>query len=383
MTCAIASAALRARRSGGFALMIALVIVVESFVVGRDLDFVHPWFWDWRLTGQAARKEVKDCEILCIGDSLVKFGVPPRVLEARLGRRAYNLAIGVGMPPSSYFILRRALESGTRPSAIIIDFKPHLLTYDLTSCARHWPEFLTARECLELSIAAGDAHFLAATMVARSLPSVRARFEIRANIEAAWRGVSVSPRDAVTAVWRNWRVNRVRQIMPRNPDAASQAFTWTVHLFPSDWKCREINRIFIDKIFSLAEQNGVKVFWLLPPVSPATQETSEKIGLDARFESFVRVVRERHPNVIVVDGRHAGYGQDLHVDPIHLDRAGASALASDLAGIIDRFEKEPTPSQHAWIALPRFQASTVEPDSLEDLEQSRIVLRDRNRHIKK
>ena len=368
----------------GFAAMLVLLVLIESFIVSRDLDFVHPWSWDWRLTGQAARKEAKDCEILCLGDSLVKFGVPPRVLEARLGRKAYNLAIGAANAPTTYFLLRRAIEAGAKPKVIVVDYKPHLLTYDLDSYTRHWPEFLTARECLELAFETRSAGFALETLVGRCLPSVRARFEIRANVEAAWRNESSSPREAVVPAWRNWRVNRGAQIMPRNPFAASQKFAWTTDLFPPRWRPLPINRRYVDRLFAFAESRGILVYWVIPPLSPATQLESERIGLDRKYEAFVRQVQTRHPGVIVVDGRHADYGQDLHFDPIHLDRAGAAAFATDLAKIIKRSEHDSTRANLAWIALPRRLEQAIEPaPMMEDLEQSRIALQERLRQIKK
>lgn len=379
----VASARGRTNLPCGFALMLGLIFAVEGFVVSRDLDFVHPWSWDWRLTGQAARKSSRDCDVLCLGDSLVKFGVPPKVLEARLGCRAYNLAIGAATAPASYFVLRRALESGAKPRAIIVDFKPHLLTYDLSGCERHWPEFLSLRETLELSIAARDAGFSVRTTVARLLPSVRARFEIRANLEAAWRGEIASPREAVVAVWRNWRVNRGAQIMPSTPDSSTRSFPWAADLFPKDWKCRRINALYIHKFIDLALSRGVRIYWLLPPVAPSTQEKSERLGLDRRYEAFVRSVAGGRPGLIVVDGRHSGYGQDLHVDPIHLDRRGASALADELAAIIARTERDPKDLDRRWVALPGPRPTTVFDGKavLEDLDQSRIALRDRQRRI--
>ena len=61
------------------------------------------------------------------GDSLAKLGVAPSLVEARSGRSVYNLAVCAGQAPSSYFLLRRVLDSGARPTAILVDFFPRLL----------------------------------------------------------------------------------------------------------------------------------------------------------------------------------------------------------------------------------------------------------------
>ena len=105
----------------GLVGMISLMTIVEGYIGRNDLDFRHPWGWDWKQTVRAIGREARGCEVLCFGDSLVKYGVVPRVLEARLGRRAYNLAVANGQAPTAYFLLRRALEAGARPAAVLID----------------------------------------------------------------------------------------------------------------------------------------------------------------------------------------------------------------------------------------------------------------------
>ena len=79
---------------------------------------------DWAYGGRAASRRAPDAEILCFGDSMIKFGMAPRVLEDRLGRRAFNLALYAGSPTASYFLLRRPLESGAKPAAVLVDFQP-------------------------------------------------------------------------------------------------------------------------------------------------------------------------------------------------------------------------------------------------------------------
>src|SRR5262249_35519035 len=103
--------------------MVGLIIAVESFVARHDLDFT-PWgSAAWSASPEAARREAPSCEVLCFGDSLVKLGVLPRVIEGVTGKRAYNLSICAAQAPASYFLLRRGLEAGAKPSAILVDYK--------------------------------------------------------------------------------------------------------------------------------------------------------------------------------------------------------------------------------------------------------------------
>src|SRR5947209_2918687 len=126
--------------------MVALVVAVESFVVRHELDFM-PWGTSaWVVADRASRREAPGSEFLFLGDSLVKMGLLPLVVEAETGRRAYNLGICAAQAPVPYFMLRRVLEAGARPAAVVVDYKPNLLVGGPRDFGRNWAELLTPRE---------------------------------------------------------------------------------------------------------------------------------------------------------------------------------------------------------------------------------------------
>jgi hypothetical protein len=196
---------------------LVLALLVELGIASNPLRFRHLWNWDWWLTARAATRAATRCEVLCFGDSLVKFGVLPSVLEARLGGRAYNLSLSAGQPPACYFLLRRALESGARPRALLVDFVPHGLAGDPRCGNRLWPELLDARDALDLAWTARDTELAARVLLARLLPSLRGRYEIRANILAALRGEAPMEWLASHAYVRNTRINRGAYVAAKNP----------------------------------------------------------------------------------------------------------------------------------------------------------------------
>src|SRR5579883_1943148 len=103
----------------GLVGMLALVAAVEYSLARHDFSVLSLTQWDGRASRQAAEKEAKGCDVLIFGDSLVKLGVLPRVIEERSGLRSYSLAVAGSQPLASYFLLRRALNEGARPSAVV------------------------------------------------------------------------------------------------------------------------------------------------------------------------------------------------------------------------------------------------------------------------
>jgi hypothetical protein len=138
----------RARAPLGLIGMTVLVVAVESWLSSHSLELSQDrTLFEWRATGIAARgEEVKRSEVLCFGDSLVKYGIYPPILEASLGRSAFNLAVQGCPPPVSYFLLRRALDGGARPKAVIVDVHAMVLPSRPDQTVACWPEFLTEPE---------------------------------------------------------------------------------------------------------------------------------------------------------------------------------------------------------------------------------------------
>ncbi len=360
----------RRRFPSGLAGMLALVVCVEAVISGHAQTLRHPWAWDWFLAEKAARREVADSRVLCFGDSLMKFAVAPEALERSGAGKAYNLAVGVGQVPGSYFLLRRALESGAKPEAVVIDAIPHMLSAKPEANASLWPELMTYRDCLELSWRARDAQFFAWTGLAKLLPSVRERFEIRGAITRALNDQPSPVADIMKAFVRNWTVNRGAQ-MTRRPAITppDEVAAWLPSILPATWEATPLNAEYLRRFFALARSRGIRTYWLLPPFDPLVQSLREVRGLDANYVAFIRSIQAEFPEVVVLDARHCGYNTTEHIDPIHLDVRGASSLSRDLGAIL----REDPSTLARWLRMPPFRDASAEV-ALEDVDQSAGII---------
>jgi len=366
----------QAKRCGvpwGLFGMIGLLVAAEQYVARHELDFTSHIPLDWRMSGRAASGQVAHCKLLCFGDSEVKHAVQSQVIAHRLGRAAYCLAVIGGQPPSSYVLLRRALESGARPAAIVMNAFPSLLACDLRINERQWPELLTMCECAELAWTARDPRLFVTTMLARVFPSVAARKEMRAATLAALGGFPNGSWQEAAAYQRNWSVNQGAQVVARNPRFSDDVGPIDAHDSKHQWKCKPANAAYLERFLALAAAHKIPVFWLMPTISPAWQVRREQTGLDLPYVRFVRSLQARFANLIVVDARHSGYDRTVFLDPAHLDRRGAAVLSADLADIIGRHVARTETHGPRWIELPAFRDRPID-EPLEDLDQSRVAL---------
>jgi hypothetical protein len=360
------------RAPWGLVGMLGLVVAIEAGLERHHLDFTRFSIHDWRVSGREARAVAPGCDVLCFGDSLVKFGVAPRVIEPRLGRRVYNLAVCDGQAPSSYFLFHRALEAGARPSAVVVDFVPHLLAAGPRHNLRQWPELVTPREGLDLSLTARHAAMAAELALGSLFPSVKDRYEIRVAVRAALRGESsASRRGEIPDYVRQWHENQGAQLCAPRPAFRGEIDPANPAYFPHAWKCHPTNETYLRRFLALAAAHRVRVFWLLPPVTPRFQARRDALGIEASHTQFVRRLQAEFANLTVIDARHAGYDHSRFIDPLHLDRRGAAALSAELAGILvrERDGREPIPR---WVSLPASRPEDGEAPS-------RLALQDANR----
>lgn len=360
--------------------MLVLVLAAEASVARHDRDFTTIWASAWKFSGRAAAREGGRAEVLCLGDSLVKYGIAPRVLEAETGLRAFSLAVHNGQAPTSYFLLRRALNSGGRPEAVLIDGE--VLDYDPLTLDRMWGDLLSFRESVELAWAARDARFFGSISLTRALSSYRARYEIQAAARASLRGESASSRPAVRVHLRNWEQNLGAHLVPADPaaeEATRRAIAASSYL-PTRWTCHPINERFVRKLLDLTEARRLRVFWLLPPLHPDVQERRDRGGMHGQYVAFLRRLQAEYPGLTVVDGRHSGYASAALADLTHLNRVGAAQFSTEVAAILRaRIAGEPGAR---WVELPRERGPITEVP-MEDLGQSLTAMqRPRTRRVR-
>lgn len=371
----------RRRWPAGLIGAVALIVLLDGIIARIPIGVEHRsrlnWSWDSALRSAADRGG--RAEILCFGDSLVKLGILPRLLEARLGRSSYNLAVLGGPPPTSHCLLRRVLDEGHSPRALIVNFSPLLLGMDPGVNLEWWAGLIGGRERIESALRSGEPGFALSLMLHGAVHSLAIRDDCRA---AAGLGPIVPARrdnlatgDEMRALLRNWAINRGAQPAPRSfvPIRGSLSQPYEGNRWK--WRPYPVHAYFVDRFLAAAQERRIPVYWIIPPAEAGWLERNEGVGTVPAYREYVGGLLGRFSVLTVLDLQRAGWGRDLFRDPIHLNRDGAVRLTLAVADALARDEADGKIAGR-WITMEG--GGAVPPRSfqegLEDLDQSRLAV---------
>ena len=361
----------------GFLGLVAIVLLAESTVVRHELDLANVGAANYQFARKNWRKAI-GADLVAMGDSQIKQGVLPEVLERTLGGHAYNLAIGGASAPPAFFLLRRLVESGARPEAIVVDFKARNLAEDPLRDFRGFAELLDDADRRDLARTAADPSLYGGFTVASILPSVRSRSEILFGGRRWLFGVENTNRYRYFPHWRNWRVNSGAQVNPKSKGMEDTTFIGDElpYILP-DWRCHPLNAAYVTKFLDLAAAHAIRVVWLVPPMNPLTQAIRDHHDLDAPYAEYLRDTLASHPGLTLLDARAIGYPRALFADSCHLDRDGAARFSADLAAWIAERRRSGWGGSPRWSNLTSRAEAAPGALALEDVEQSDLALQER------
>jgi hypothetical protein len=369
----------RATIPWGIVGAIGLIVAIECGVASRWLDFSDPVSLSWMFSVRAAETDARGADVICLGDSLVKHGLIPSVIEHVGGRRTVNLSAARAPALMTYALARRCLAAGARPSAIVIDAKPAVQIAGPEFNARAWQSVMSLREAIDLLATTRNTSFVASTLIGRLLPSLRSRLEVQSSLRAALNGKPDRLHSINRVLLRNWTVNRGANVLSsEHVDHGEVTPDVERDLRPGIFYVDPANARALEQLLELASERCIPVFWVLFPVSEKLQSLRDHSGAEARYVQFVEKIQARHPRLLtVLDARRAGYTSAMFADATHLNSRGGIALSRTVAAAINsRLAGDFPGADSGWIALnlPADQP-TLFTHLIEDLEQSQSALK--------
>ncbi len=348
----------RRRRAYGFAGMIALVVAVEVFV-GLRRDLADPVGLEWRGGDKAIRGRAKQADVLCLGDSMMKYGISASVLEARLGRRVANFAMTAAPASASYFALSHAIEAGARPRLILVDYAPFLLLPGYQLNQRYLADAFDLKDSLDLAWSSADFEVGGAMLLSQFVPTVHNRDSLRARAKRNW----PKPPEAGKAQRRPdlWL-----------PGGNQEVYGW---FYPPAWECGPDHQLYVERLIDLAARHGATVVWLMTPVGDPIRKEWKTLDLDARYTRFAEAIQARFANLVVIDGREVPLDDSDRTDPLHLSRRGAEAFTERVADHLGRISRGSpwvdmnSSPRRPWEARDRSLADQPTPTRLDPISR--------------
>ena len=364
--------------------MVLIVIAVEN-TLAKHSDLITDLMpATWKYSATKAHKDARSAQILCFGSSLVKFGILPKVLQEETGLPAYNLSVYGGRMASSYILLKKSLESGARPKAIVLDCHDGPVSLDkleeqseaLTTNRDNWPRLVTLAETIDVASQARDPEFLARSLMAKLLTSLESRAEIRSTVVKSLAGERIEMNPNIVAAIRNWNVNLGTQLMAPSdapPAAAAEELDDPKNdvLKAGDFRDNPLLNASFAKLLKLASAHGIQIFLLLPPLSPGVHIGQDAQGYTVFYNDFCKKALDLDPTLVIVDGRRSGYGWPEFHDKTHLNAEGALTFSHDVGKIIAT--RLGASSESRWVKLPRYRKSNGN-ENIETFESSRVAV---------
>jgi hypothetical protein len=352
------------------------LVLVEGAVARRSMQLLDVDDWAYRLAERTARRDAGRYDVLCFGDSLAKLEIVPRALTERSGLRAYNLAVSGSQAPASSILLRRVLDAGARPTAVLVDFFPPLLRAGPRHNLGRWANLANPAEAARVAWQASDPDLFAIAVLGRFLPSVHRRAAIRAQVTAALSGQEDPRYWWNTLLRRHWSKNAGAHLAATSPVAAGltdREIDQVLASFYPQWEVHPANRAGVDEFLSLTRSRGIPVFWVLPPVLPALQDRLTSSGFESERDAFIRSFQARYENLTVLDGRGRLAGASAFFDPNHLAAPGAYAFSLALGDALRRSLVAHGQGSARWVAIDRVRPRPL-PEGVEDLLASAAAL---------
>ncbi len=356
---------------------LGLITLIEAFLATRVIELSDPVALSWRRAAHAAHAEAPEASLLIAGDSLIMHGLVPALVERSSQLHPANMAAARAPALFSYFMIRRALDAGAKPRAIVFATKPAVLIGGPAYNARYWQEVLTPREFAELISITPIGTLATELAFGRALPSFRSRLEANSWLSARFAGKPDPVAELNRALWRNWTVNRGSNVIPARPPFTGELTPAVAHnLFVDHFHVDYSNSVAVDRLLALAESRAIPIYWLLMPLSPVVQARRDSSGAEQKFESFVRLKLAAHPRAVVLDARRSGFPAEAFGDATHLNIRGAACLSALVASRLEAQLKIARPApEERWVVLGRApHPLPPPPNEIEDVETSKRLV---------
>ncbi len=268
-----------------------------------------------------------------MGDSAAYCGVSCEALASLPASEGKSFAMlaapGTG-PLFAYFVLKKQIENGVVPEAIVYLPSPHTFASSrlpkFVACYATWKEVWTAacgtRELADITYG----------LLCRGSYSLRYREELASLIR---------DRDLGALVRLGLASGNTDLGMASSEEEPGTKVFTSKDAYPSTYgkpfSVLPVNLWASQRFLELAAENRIPVFWSLMPVPQIVRESRARFDFDRTYEAYVASLctglsdADGTLNLLAVLQRPPVYGDDHFLDPTHLNPYGRKRFTMELA----------------------------------------------------
>lgn len=361
------------------AIFVFTLIQIPIDSLSKTVDTVESA--NYRFVGENLGEKRNEISVACVGDSLIKHALSPSTLEHHIEKSTINLAIAGAQPIATYYLLKRLFVHPKKPTLVLLGYDTGILQSGGIKAAHESAELFTLNDCIDIFLTTGDSESFRVLLLSKIVPLYKINQRIVYYIEQRLKTSDWFDRILVATYWRNWQRNRGQTLeSPQNVCSSPQKdlankIAWRKAIRARmPWHCESVNKLYLEKILRLTNNNSVRVYWLITPANPIAQTEMDSCGLSNSYNNFLKELQKQHPNLFVIDGTSSNYKTLHFIDAGHFQREGSIPYSTQIgktlaSGLVSR-----------WLNLPK-STEWNDDTSFEDTLQSSKHVRATSTHF--
>lgn len=250
-------------------IFLAAVILIESM-----LAFVPDHSLLTNLRSKVVPKKSPD--LLIMGDSVAQGGIIATQLETYLppGQFVYNMATPSAGPEFPYFQLKRTIDAGTPPKAIILAPSPH--TFMSMRVPLLVGAYCTWSEIAQVTSSGLESLETLYGVLCRFSYTLRNREQIFSFLKT---GHFIEANEGTVVV---------KALAAKNPNRVRH---WTLDELDARYKqpfsVQEFNHYYLNQFLNLASAHQIPVYWVTLPEMPVVEQCRQQYDFNTGYYRFI------------------------------------------------------------------------------------------------
>ena len=103
----------------------------------------------------------------------------------------------------------------------------------------------------------------------------------------------------------------------------------------SCFKANPVIMAYLDSVYYLAKQKGIKIYIVIPPINQRSCDVLRKMNYDQHYTQFIQSVAHRYPEINIFSSL-ISLPDTLFGDPNHLNHKGVNIFTRSFKSVLEK-----------------------------------------------